>query len=123
MLLRAAELYGPRQEEWRRLPYSPISHGVFAEGALRLGWSTGGMRPAYSYDRHGLFNDFDLLAPGMDAATRDKIIRGFPEYATKLGDEGLINLEGIVDGFQFLYKQPRNAWSFEVDVRTSQEKW
>ncbi len=53
----------------------------------------------------------------------DKIIRGFPEYATRLGDEGLINLEGIVDGFQFLYKQPRNAWSFEVDVRTSQEKW
>ena len=53
----------------------------------------------------------------------DKIIRGFPEYASKLGEEGLINLEGIVDGFQFLYKQPRNAWSFEVDVRTSQEKW
>ena len=53
----------------------------------------------------------------------DKIIRGFPEYANKLGEEGLINLEGIVDGFQFLYKQPRNAWSFEVDVRTSQEKW
>ncbi len=77
MLLRAAELFGPRQEEWRRLPYSPISHGIFADVSLRLGWSTGGMRPAYSYDRHGLFNDFDLLAPGMDPATREKIIRGF----------------------------------------------
>lgn len=53
----------------------------------------------------------------------DKIIRGFPEYANRLGEEWLINLEGIVDGFQFLYKQPRTAWSFEVDVRTSQEKW
>jgi len=40
-----------------------------------------------------------------------------------LGEEGLINLEGIVDAFQYLYKQPRNGWSFEVDVRTSQEKW
>ena len=53
----------------------------------------------------------------------DKIVRGFPEYAARLGDEGLINLEGIVDAFQYLYKQPRSAWSFEVDVRTSQEKW
>lgn len=53
----------------------------------------------------------------------DKIMRGFPEYASRLGEEGLINLEGIVDAFQYLYKQPRNAWSFEVDVRTSQEKW
>jgi NAD(P)-dependent dehydrogenase (short-subunit alcohol dehydrogenase family) len=53
----------------------------------------------------------------------DKIIRGFPEYATRLGEEGLISLEGIVDAFQYLYKQPRTGWSFEVDVRTSQEKW
>ncbi len=53
----------------------------------------------------------------------DKIIKGFPEYANRLGEEGLINLEGIVDAFQYLYKQPRNGWSFEVDVRTSQEKW
>ena len=53
----------------------------------------------------------------------DKIMRGFPEYANRLGEEGLINLEGIVDGFQYLYKQPRTAWSFEVDMRTSQEKW
>ncbi|NJN51796.1 MAG: SDR family NAD(P)-dependent oxidoreductase [Gammaproteobacteria bacterium] len=53
----------------------------------------------------------------------DKIIKGLPEYANKLGEEGLINLEGIVDAFQYLYKQPRTAWSFEVDVRTSQERW
>jgi NAD(P)-dependent dehydrogenase (short-subunit alcohol dehydrogenase family) len=53
----------------------------------------------------------------------DKIIKGFPEYANKLGEEGLINLEGIVDAYQYLYKQPRTAWSFEVDVRTSQERW
>lgn len=53
----------------------------------------------------------------------EKIIKGFPSYAEKLGEEGLINLEGIVDAFQYLYKQPRTAWSFEVDVRTSQERW
>ena len=25
--------------------------------------------------------------------------------------------------YEFLYHQPRNAWSFEVDVRTSLERW
>ncbi|MEM1432746.1 MAG: SDR family NAD(P)-dependent oxidoreductase [Pseudomonadota bacterium] len=53
----------------------------------------------------------------------DKIEQGFPEYAAKRGEEGLINLDGIVDGFEFLYRQPKTAWSFEVDVRTSTERW
>ncbi len=53
----------------------------------------------------------------------DKIIKAFPEYAEKLGPEGMIGIEGIVDGFAYLYRQPRNAWTFEVDVRTSLEKW
>ena len=47
----------------------------------------------------------------------------FPEYADKLGEDGMISIEGIVDGFAFLYQQPRRAWSFELDVRTFQEKW
>ena len=53
----------------------------------------------------------------------DKIIKAFPEYAEKLGPEGMISIKGIVDGFAYLYGQPRTAWSFEVDVRTSVEKW
>ncbi|HEY5680360.1 MAG TPA: SDR family NAD(P)-dependent oxidoreductase [Pseudomonadales bacterium] len=53
----------------------------------------------------------------------DKIIKAFPEYAQRLGPEGMIGIEGIVEGFAFLYRQPRNAWTFEVDVRTSLEKW
>ena len=53
----------------------------------------------------------------------DKIMKRFPELAAQRGEEGLINLEGIVDAYVYLYKQPRTAWSFEVDVRTSMEKW
>lgn len=105
LLVRAAELYGPRQEQWRRLPYSPISHGVLAEGVLRLGWATGGMRPAYSYDRHGLFNDFDLLAPGLDATTRKKIIRDFIEPAgVQMRNHyfGLTNQQDVVN-YAILY--------------------
>ena len=53
----------------------------------------------------------------------EKIIAGFPEYAERLGEEGMISIDGIVDGYEYLYKQPRRAWTFELDVRTSVEKW
>jgi NAD(P)-dependent dehydrogenase (short-subunit alcohol dehydrogenase family) len=53
----------------------------------------------------------------------DKIMQGFPEYAEKLGAEGMISIEGIVDGYVYLYNQPTNAWTFEIDVRTSVERW
>jgi NAD(P)-dependent dehydrogenase (short-subunit alcohol dehydrogenase family) len=53
----------------------------------------------------------------------EKIMRGLPQYAEKLGEDGMISIEGIVDGFVFLYKQPPRAWTFEIDVRTSKESW
>lgn len=53
----------------------------------------------------------------------DKILKGLPEYAEQVGEEGLISIEGIVDGYVFLYRQPPRAWTFELDVRTSKERW
>jgi NAD(P)-dependent dehydrogenase (short-subunit alcohol dehydrogenase family) len=53
----------------------------------------------------------------------EKVMTRFPDYAEQLGEEGMISIEGIVDGYVFLYHQPRRAWTFEIDVRTSQEKW
>lgn len=51
----------------------------------------------------------------------EKIMKRFPESASR--EESLISIEGIVDTFAFLYRQPQRAWSFEIDVRTSDEKW
>jgi NAD(P)-dependent dehydrogenase (short-subunit alcohol dehydrogenase family) len=45
------------------------------------------------------------------------------DYAEKLGDEGMISIEGIVDAYEYLYKQPKTAWTFEIDLRTSIEDW
>ena len=53
----------------------------------------------------------------------EKIRTHYPEYAEKLGEQGMINIEGIVDAFEYLYQQPKTAWSFEVDVRTAVENW
>jgi NAD(P)-dependent dehydrogenase (short-subunit alcohol dehydrogenase family) len=51
----------------------------------------------------------------------EKIMTRFPDAANR--EDSLISIEGIVDAFAFLYGQPRRAWSFELDVRTSNEKW
>jgi NAD(P)-dependent dehydrogenase (short-subunit alcohol dehydrogenase family) len=53
----------------------------------------------------------------------EKIMKGLPDYADQLGEEGMVSIEGIVDGYVFLHHQPRRAWTFELDVRTSKESW
>jgi NAD(P)-dependent dehydrogenase (short-subunit alcohol dehydrogenase family) len=55
------------------------------------------------------------------AIAGEKIFTRFPGAADRV--DSLINIEGIVDAFAFLHKQPRSAWSFEVDVRTHKETW
>ena len=56
------------------------------------------------------------------AIAGDKIFNHMPELAKKLGAEGMINIEGIVDGYVHLYNQSAQAWTFEIDLRTSIEK-
>jgi NAD(P)-dependent dehydrogenase (short-subunit alcohol dehydrogenase family) len=55
------------------------------------------------------------------AIAGEKIFQRFPDAAGR--EDNLVSIEGIVDTFAFLYRQPQRAWSFEVDVRTSKEKW
>ena len=55
------------------------------------------------------------------AIAGDKIFQRLPDAAQR--ENSLVSIEGIVDAFAFLYRQPPRAWSFEIDVRTSQEKW
>lgn len=55
------------------------------------------------------------------AIAGDKIFQRFPDAASR--EDALVSIEGIVDAFVFLHRQPPCAWSFEVDVRTNKEKW
>ena len=57
------------------------------------------------------------------AINGEKIRTRMPDYAAKLGDEGMIAIDALVDAYAFLYRQPRSGWSFELDVRTAQESW
>ena len=53
----------------------------------------------------------------------DRVKERFPDFVKTLGEEGMINIESIVDAYEFLYKQPKTGWTFEVDLRTALENW
>lgn len=53
----------------------------------------------------------------------EKAKLNWPDYVKSLGDEGMMSIESIVDSYEFLYKQPSSAWSFELDLRTAIESW
>lgn len=55
------------------------------------------------------------------AVDGDRIRIGRPEVAAARGDDGLVDIEGIVDIYEMMHRQPPRAWSHEIDVRTFAE--
>lgn len=53
----------------------------------------------------------------------EKIISKYPEFVERAGEDGLVGLSGIAEAFMYLYKQPRNAWTHELDLRTFKENF
>ncbi len=51
----------------------------------------------------------------------EKVEKAFPEFVEAKGEDGLVDLEGIAAIFEMLHRQPKTAWSHEVDVRTYRE--
>jgi len=60
----------------------------------------------------------------VDGAIDTDFIRdNFPEkYATK-DEDGILNPEHIADNYWYLHSQPRDAWTFELDLRPWNERW
>jgi len=52
-----------------------------------------------------------------------KIKEGLPQLAERLGDDGMVGLEGLAEAYWALHVQPRNAWTHEIDVRPYKETW
>ena len=53
----------------------------------------------------------------------DRLRERMPERFEAMGEERFIGLEGLADLYVFLYRQPRNAWTHEIDVRTHLENF
>ncbi|KIF62047.1 SDR family oxidoreductase [Pseudomonas koreensis] len=57
------------------------------------------------------------------AIDTDFIRNSFPEkYATK-DQDGILKPEHIAENYWYLHSQPRDAWTFELDLRPWNERW
>lgn len=45
------------------------------------------------------------------------------EYLEALGEDGSLEPDAIADAYWFMHTQPRNSWTFEIDVRPFKETW
>lgn len=53
----------------------------------------------------------------------DKIIKIYPQFVERAGMDGLVGLDGIAEAYLYLYRQPRTAWTHELDLRTFKESF
>ena len=53
----------------------------------------------------------------------ERIKQRLSDFEERVKKGKLINIENVTDAYMFLYNQSKDAWTFELDVRTSQENW
>ena len=60
----------------------------------------------------------------VDGAIDTAFIRdSFPEMYARKAQDGILDPAHIADNYWFLHAQPRDAWTFELDLRPWMEKW
>ncbi len=60
----------------------------------------------------------------VDGAIDTAFIRDtFPDVYKRKDQDGILDPEHIADNYWHLHAQPRDAWTFELDLRPWQEKW
>jgi short-subunit dehydrogenase len=60
----------------------------------------------------------------IDGAIDTAFIReNFPERYALKDQDGILNPEHIADAYWQLHRQPRDAWTFELDLRPWTERW
>lgn len=60
----------------------------------------------------------------VDGAIDTDFIRTtFPERYALKDQDGILNPEHIAENYWYLHSQPRDAWTFELDLRPYMERW
>jgi short-subunit dehydrogenase len=60
----------------------------------------------------------------VDGAIDTEFIRSnFPAAYDKKDQDGILNPAHIAENYWHLHAQPRDAWTFELDLRPWMEKW
>ncbi|MEH3145435.1 MAG: SDR family NAD(P)-dependent oxidoreductase [Methylobacterium frigidaeris] len=53
----------------------------------------------------------------------EKLLTRFPDLAAERGEDGLLDLDAIAESYWQLHRQPRPAWTHEIDLRPYRESF
>ena len=60
----------------------------------------------------------------IDGAIKgERVIKAVPKIEQMLGTDGMLEIEGIVETYWQIHRQPRTAWTHEVDLRPYKEQF
>ena len=75
---------------------------------------------AKEYAEHSIHVSHVIVDGGLAG---ERIKQRLSDFEERVKEGKLINIESVTDAYMFLYNQNKDAWTFELDVRTSQENW
>jgi NAD(P)-dependent dehydrogenase (short-subunit alcohol dehydrogenase family) len=53
----------------------------------------------------------------------EKLLSRMPQRAEQVGPDGLLDIEAIAETYWHIHRQPRSAWTHEVDLRPFKESF
>ncbi len=92
--------------------------GFAAFTSAKAGLRTLAQSLAKGYGRKGIHVAQVIIDGGING---DRLRERMPERMAELGEDRFVGLDGLADLYMFLYRQPKNAWTHELDVRTHLE--
>ncbi len=94
--------------------------GFAAFTSAKAGLRTMAQSLAKGYGPKGIHVAQVIIDGGING---DRLRERMPERLEKAGEERFVGLEGLAELYLFLYRQPKNAWTHELDVRTHLENF
>ena len=88
--------------------------------AAKAGLRALGQSLAREFGPQGIHVAHVVVDGGIDG---ERLKTRAPDFAARMGEGGLIGLEGLAEAYRFLYRQPRSAWTQELDLRTHKEQY
>ena len=75
---------------------------------------------AREYGPHGLHVAHVVIDGGIDG---ERLRKAVPRIIEARGEDGLLGIEAIAEAYWQLHRQPRSAWTHEIDLRPFKESF
>lgn len=94
--------------------------GFAAFTSAKAGLRTMAQSLARAYGPKGIHVAQVFIDGGING---ERLRTKMPARFDELGEDRFIGLQGLADIYMYLHRQPRNAWTHEIDVRTHLESF